>query len=812
MSEDLLSKHLPWNYLSSYREGVVIQKDGILQRTFAFRGPDLEASAAYFVNDLSQRINDTIKRLGAGWAVQFEVQRFSSQNYPGGEFEHLAAYLIDKERETAFFRFGSHFESSYYLTFIYKPTSVVGKKVTGLFIQNSDESETPVKENIAFMVQQSNDIIGILQTKMQIAPLTNEETVHFLHSAVSTNRHYIAFPSDPLFLDKILPDQTLETSLTMKLGPHYIPIVGVCDFPRETYPAIFDGLNKALVEYRWVTRYICMDKDEGLKQAIKTEKAHRGNQTGWLQAFMSNASGEAPKQVSGGAIVKESDAAMVGIEIDTDDVALGYYTSNVMVWDEDFKEAQRKAGVIKQIINNTGFTCKDETFNALEAWKSMMPGQIYANYRSLPVVTSTLSHVIPLSSIWAGMIQNAHAGEITGCDIPHLICSSDDGTAFFLNLNLHDVGHTAIWGPTGAGKSTLLNLLEMQFFKYPASQVIVLDKGRSCRQPCMAFGGLFYEPGGTAAGGVTFQPLGVLEAEGDRTFAIEFIETLLVMQHITVMPSMSAAITDGISLMKDIPESERTLTTFVQLTNYLDPATGRSIFKDSLSPYCLGGKYGRIFDQNQTTISLDSRYIVFEMECLMNLGEACIAPALSYIFYFIERKFDGSLTMLVLDEAWLFLKHPVFQDKINEWLKTLRKKNVFVVFATQDVVDAIRSPLFSTVVQQCLTKIYLADPMAETAAMMEAYRAFGLTDAEISTIGRAEMKRDYFYTSPMGTRLFQLDLGKISLGIIGAGDQKMLDGLTDQHGGESGYEYCGDILKAKDIDYSMFMENENTGG
>jgi type IV secretion system protein VirB4 len=540
------------------------------------------------------------------------------------------------------------------------------------------------------------------------------------------------------------------------------------------------------------------------------EKAHRGNQTGWLQAFMAQASGEAPRQINGGAVVKENDAALAGIEIDTDEAALGYYTSNVMVWDESLKEAEKKAGVLKRIINNAGFTCKDETFNAFEAWKSMMPGQIYANYRALPVLSTTLSHIVPLSSIWAGMERNAFAGEITGSDIPHLICSSDDGTPFFLNLNPHDVGHTAVWGPTGAGKSTLLNLLETQFFKYPGSLVIVLDKGRSCRQPCMAFGGLYYEPGNTEKS-ASFQPLGVLETERDSAFAAEFIETLLCMQRVTVTPAMSAAIIDGVNLLKGVPREERTLTTFIQLTNYLDPATNRPLFKESLSPYCLGGKYGKVFDQSQTGISLDSRYIALEMEYLMNMGEACVAPALYYLFYFIEKKFDGRLVMLVLDEAWLFLKHPFFQDKIAEWLKTLRKKNVFVVFATQDVTDAVKSPLFSTIIQQCHTKIYLADPMAETAGMCESYRAFGLSDAEINTIARSQMKRDYFYTSPLGTRLFQLDLGEVTLGIIGSADHEKLDELEELHREEPGYEYCEAILRSKNIRLEAY-ETFDTGG
>ena len=108
---------------------------------------------------------------------------------------------------------------------------------------------------------------------------------------------------------------------------------------------------------------------------------------------------------------------------------------------------------------------------------------------------------------------------------PHLICSAAEGTPFFLNLNVGDVGHCAIWGPTGAGKSTLLNLLEMQVFKYPGAQVIVFDKGRSCRQPCLAAGGRFYEPAGENPAGVNFQPLRSLETDRDLIDAMDFIES-----------------------------------------------------------------------------------------------------------------------------------------------------------------------------------------------------------------------------------------------------------------------------------------------
>ena len=800
---DYWSKYIPWRFVSGRVEGVVVQKDDLLQRSFAFRGPDLEASAAYYINDLSLHLSNSVKRLGSGWTVQTEVQRFSTQEYPGGTFNDLAPYLVDKERERAFRSFGRHFESSYYLTFTYRPPREIAKKAMNLFFTETGH-ESSLDEDIDYFVTTTDDIVGILNTKLLIEPLSNAQTCEYLHSAISMNRHSIQFPENPFFLDRLLPDEVLDIGLTMKLGENYIPVVGIIDFPQSTYPAIFDKLNKAKLEYRWCSRYICLDKEEAIKKTEKAQRDHRSNQVGWLQSFISSASKEPPKQINGGAIVKEEDAAAAQIAIDTDEVSLGLYTSNIMVWDTDLKKAKKKAQEVKKLIQSVGFVAKEETFNAFEAWKSMMPGDVTSNIRALPVISNNFSHVVPLSAIWAGMSENEHARLVTGVDLPHLICSTQDGTPFFLNLNPRDVGHTIILGPTGAGKSTFLNLLELQFFKYPESQVIVLDKGRSARQPTMACGGRYYEPG---TNGVCFQPLQCLDTILDRTWATEWIESLVEIQGEQVTPGMSSAITDAIERMADIPEKMRTITTFCQSVNYIDPETKQPLLRETLRPYQLGGKYGAIFDADSTSISLDARYITLEMEYLMQMGESCVAPAISYIFHFIERLFTGRLTLLVLDEAWLFLRHPIFRAKIEEWLKTLRKKNVFVVFATQDVADAVNSSLASTLIQQCHTKIFLADPEAETPAMSNAYATFGLSEAEIDALSHAIMKQDYLYTSTLGSRLFQLDLkrGGLTLALIGTPDHDLLDRLVKEHDGETGYQYCEDILEAKGISFKQYL-------
>jgi type IV secretion system protein VirB4 len=799
---------LPWNFITKFHDGVVVQKDGILQRTFAYRAPDIDSSGAFEVNGLALRVNDFAKRLGSGWAFQLEAQRFYSNEYPradfayqSGSFDALAPYLIDRERDAAFSAAGSHFESSYFLTFIWKPPSENVKKLAEMFIQGGGahpEAGRSIRENVERFVNETDDAAALLANDMLIAPLSNEETAAYLHSAVSLNRHPIRFPCTQILLDRILPDSELVTSLTMKLGDYYIPIIAVNDFPDETYPAILDDLNRARLEYRWVSRYICLDKEAGKKEAQKKEKAHRGNRKTFLQTFAESTSGEASGAVNHGAGVKESDSIQAGVELETDQAALGHYSSCVMVWDKHPGAAKKKADEVKALINRSGFTCKEETFNALESFRAMMPGNVYANYRSLPVMTYNLSHVLPLSSVWAGMRVNRHAGAVSGVDLPHLTCSTAEGTPFFLNINPSDVGHTAVWGPTGAGKSTFLNLLEMQFFKYPGSRVIVFDKGRSCRQPCLAAGGLFYEPAGENAAGVSFQPLRDLETDRGLMDAIDFIEACILVNGYEVTPPIRAAVKESLELLREKPVSARTITSFIHYASYQDPETKRPVLREMLGDYLWdGGKFGKIFDARSSAVSLSTRFLAFEMEALMNRGKGAVVPALVYLFNLVEKMFDGRLSMLVLDEAWLFLKNETFADKITEWLKVLRKKNVFVVFATQDVADVEKSPLKTTVIQQCLTKIYLADPAAATAGMIDVYRAFGLSDPEITLISQARMKRDYFYSSPLGRRLFRLDLGPLALALIGGADHALLDELLAEKG--RGFPLCRELLDRKGI-------------
>ena len=799
-------KILPWAYISDYAEGVVVQKNGLLQRTFAFRGPDLESAAALYINDMCLFINDIVKSLGSGWAFCFENNHFQTRDYQGATFTNTAAYLIDKEREFTYQSYGAHFDTNYYLTIVYESPLDISNKITNIFFKEKTIGlDSSIKEAVKKLLAVTDDICALLAKKMTIVPLDNDETLAYLKQSVSKSGYPVQNQNDisPFFLDHVLPDEVLDVGMTLKLGDYFIPMITINAFPSKTYPAILDALNAAHIEYRWTSRFICMDKQTALSSIQKQSDKYFGQRESWKQTFFKMWMKEDTGRVNKGAVAREEETDAAQIDVETDVVSLGYYTSSLMVWDTSLKKAKEKLTALKSIIGAAGFTCVEETFNALECFMAMMPGNVYPNIRRTALTSMNFAHVIPVSAIWSGESYNAHTDKICKVGVPLMTCSSNYGTPFYFNLNVGDVGMVSVVGPIGSGKSTLLELIEAQFLKYHGSRVIIIDKGRSARQLTMAVGGSYYEPG---ANRIAFQPLENLDTQAERLFAAEFIEGLLIMQQQKITPAISKAIYEAVNLVAGMPKKQRTLTTFRQTVNYYDEKRNIDTVKEALEPYCLGGKYGQIFDADSTDMSLETAWLMIEMGELMKLGEACVTPALKYIFHLIESKFDGTLTLLVLDEAFLFFKNHIFADQFKEWIKTVRKLNVMIVFATQEIADIINSPLCSTITEECLTKIFLANQEASVPVITEYYRQLGLTDSQIDIISHAVMKKDYFYKSPKGTRLFQLDLGELTLALIGGQNHKMLDELEAAHKGETGYEYVKDILDAKHIDYKNYLE------
>jgi type IV secretion system protein VirB4 len=354
---------------------------------------------------------------------------------------------------------------------------------------------------------------------------------------------------------------------------------------------------------------------------------------------------------------------------------------------------------------------------------------------------------------------------------------TDKNTPFWLNIHVGDLGHTLIFGPTGAGKSTLLALLAAQFRCYENARIFAFDKGMSLFPLCLAAGGAHYAIGGSE---LAFAPLQRIDSAEERTWAEEWIASLMELQGFNVMPAHRNAIHTAMQSLAANPEHLRSLTAFYHVVQ------DREI-KEAIQHYTAQGAMGRLLDADTDALSL-SPFMVFELEELMNLGDKNLIPVLTYLFHRIEKALDGSPTILLLDEAWIMLGHPVFRAKIREWLKVLRKANCAVILATQSLSDAKTSGILDVLSESCPTKIFLPNIAARQEGQRELYTGMGLNETQVSIIASSVPKRDYYLVSPQGRRRVQLALGSQTLAFVGASDKESiarireLAGLHGPHG------------------------------
>ena len=770
---DRLADHLPWAALVA--PGVVLNKDGSFQRTLVFRGPDLESATEAELIATCARANNVLKRFGSGWCLHFEAERREALGYPDSAFPDAASWLVDEERRAAFEAAGAHYESRTYLTLTFLPPPDQADTAGRALVERSDDMKgRDWHQALAGFIAETDRALDLFSGFMpEVRALGDAETLTFLHTCVSTRRHDVAVPDTPMYLDAVLADTPLTGGLEPMLGDAHIRTLTILGFPNASRPGILDALNHQDFGYRWVTRFIALDKQEATKALTKLRRQwfnKRKSVTAMLREVIYN---QPVQLLDSDADNKVVDADLALQALGGDHVAFGYLTTTITVADSDRARVEEKVRSVERIVNGLGFTCIREGVNAVEAWLSSLPGQTYANVRQPLVHTLNLAHLMPLSSVWAGPARNAHLG-----GPPLLYAETSGSTPFRLSTHVGDVGHMMVVGPTGAGKSVLLSLIAMQFRRYAEAQVYIFDMGRSARAATLAMGGAHHGLGlgGDAGETIAFQPLRHIDRPEERAWAAEWIGELLAHEKVLVTPEVKEAVWSALTNLATAPVEERTLT---GLSLLLQSAPLRS----ALAPYTLEGPFGRLLDAAEDDLSF-ADVQCFETEALMG-SASVVAPVLTYLFHRLEERFTGRPTLLILDEAWKFLDHPLFAARIREWLKTLRKKNVSVIFASQNLADVAESGIAPAIIESCPQRILLPNDRAIEPQAQAAYVRFGLNARQIELVSRATPKRQYYLQSARGNRLFELGLGPVALNLCGASDpesQKAIDEILAEHG------------------------------
>ena len=337
-----LSDYLPWACLVA--PGVVLNKDGAFQTSFRYRGPDLESSTEAELVAVTARVNNVLRRFGSGWALFFEAVRQEAESLPESAFGDAAAWLIEQERRASGEETGARYESTYYLTLLWlPPADATGRAGKALIERPEKRDGEDWRQRLEQFRTRAAQTLDLLSTALdEIHPLSDAETLTYLHACISSKRHPVAVPDLPVFLDAVLADESFDGGLEPRIGNVHLATLTLLGFPTSTLPGMLDELNRLGFSYRWTTRYIAMDKAEAEKLLARKRRhwfAKRKSVGAVLRETLFN---EQAALLDNDADNKAADADAALQELGSDLVSYGYVTTTLTLMGETREEVEAR--------------------------------------------------------------------------------------------------------------------------------------------------------------------------------------------------------------------------------------------------------------------------------------------------------------------------------------------------------------------------------------------------------------------------------------------------------------------------------------
>jgi type IV secretion system protein VirB4 len=477
-------------------------------------------------------------------------------------------------------------------------------------------------------------------------------------------------------------------------------IVSIKDYPAYTAPGMLDNLLRLPHEMTMTESFAFIDRqiaDERIGLALRRLRAASDETTTLRQGLLG-----AKDDLTGGA------------------AAYGEHHLTVHVRAMTLAALDAAVADVQASLADIGAVAVREDLNLESAFWGQFPGNADYIARKALVSTANLSGLISLHGFPIGVPAGGPWGE------PITVLETTSSTPYFFNLHSGDLGNFTLIGPSGSGKTVVLNFLIAQAQKFQP-RTFFFDKDRGAEIFIRAIGGHYdvLRPG-TPTG---FNPLQLPENATNQAFLRQWLSQLLTPAGGQLTADENAIIASAVDANFGQPTEYRQLRYLVELlAGGARPIRGD--LASRLAPWYGAGEHAWLFDNPADQLNLDTRTAGFDMTALLD-NPALRTPAMMYLFHRVDERLDGTPSMIVIDEGWKALDDDVFVHRLKDWMKTIRKRNGVVGFATQSASDAIESKIAATIIEQSATQLFMSNPKAQAS---DYCGGFGLTEHELDLV------------------------------------------------------------------------------
>ena len=554
----------------------------------------------------------------------------------------------------------------------------------------------------------------------------NSEMLELLSALYNGEMRPVRKPSEDVDLGQMLPYRRVSFGLDAleqrgSGAPDFATILGLKDYPEATTPGLLDGLLRLPYEMVVSESYAPTERQtarERMDLAIRR-----------LKSADEEAAAERADMLSA------RDALGNGA------VGFGDHHLTVMVKERDLARLDDATAACAAAIADTGAIAVREDTNLEPAFWGQFPGNEGYLVRRALISSANMASFGSLHGFALGQAQGNHWGEAV------TLLETTSATPFFFNFHHGDLGNFSVIGPSGSGKTVVMNFLAAQAQKF-SPRTILFDKDRGAELFVRGIGGRYDS---VRAGEPTgFNPLSLPETPGNKAFLRDWLSVLLKAEG----PEEDATIAAAVDAAYANDASLRRLRHFKELlSGSRRPQPGD--LADRLSAWIGEGENAWLFDNAKDELDLSARVLGFDMTALLE-NPKLRTPTMMYLFHRIEERLDGKPTMILIDEGWKALDDEVFAARIRDWLKTLRKRNALVGFATQSARDALESRISTALVEQTATMVFMPNSRARPEDYCDG---FGLTEHELALIRTLPAhSRCFLVRQPDASVVVRLDL------------------------------------------------------
>ncbi|MBX7535049.1 VirB4 family type IV secretion/conjugal transfer ATPase [Qipengyuania sp. GH1] len=554
----------------------------------------------------------------------------------------------------------------------------------------------------------------------------NSEMLELLSALYNGEMRPVRRPSDTVDLGMMLPYRRVSFGLDAiemrgSGSADFGAILGLKDYPEATSPGLLDGLLRLPFEMVVCESYAPAERQtarERMDLAIRRLKS-------------------ADEE----AAAERSDMMAARDALGNGAVGFGDHHLTVMVKESSLGRLDDATAACAAAIADTGAIAVREDTNLEPAFWGQFPGNEGYLVRRALISSANMASFGSLHGFALGQAQGNHWGEAV------TLLETTSATPFFFNFHHGDLGNFSVIGPSGSGKTVVMNFLAAQAQKF-SPRTILFDKDRGAELFVRGIGGRYDS---IRAGEPTgFNPMALPDTPGNKAFLRDWLSVLLKAdgpeEHATIAAAVDAAYANDASL--------RRLRHFKELlSGTRRPQPGD--LADRLAAWIGEGENAWLFDNADDRLDLTARVLGFDMTALLE-NPKLRTPTMMYLFHRIEERLDGKPTMILIDEGWKALDDEIFAARIRDWLKTLRKRNALVGFATQSARDALESRISTALVEQTATMVFMPNSRARPEDYCDG---FGLTSHELALIRTLPAhSRCFLVRQPDASVVVRLDL------------------------------------------------------